>query len=120
MVVKHHGKGKKFGEEQIFKQSDWGEDLAETMSYPFRELPTAYGCELGYLMDKTPRGNMAKVMLEEKFFKAWYKGRVVLTGDGKLSKAKKQNPSGRRLISRTSIEYCGELTLSCVASCLYL
>ena len=66
MVVKHHGKGKKFGEEQIFKQSDWGEDVAESMSYGFRELPTAYGCELGYLIDKTPRGNMAKVMLEEK------------------------------------------------------
>jgi hypothetical protein len=88
MVVKHHGKGKKFGEEQIFKQSDWGEDLAETMSYAFRELPTAYGCELGYLMDKTPRGNMAKVMLEEKYFKAWYKGRIVLTGDGNLSRAR--------------------------------
>jgi len=41
MVVKHHGKGKKFGEEQIFKQSDWGEDVAESMSYGFRELPTA-------------------------------------------------------------------------------
>ncbi|GJJ77195.1 hypothetical protein EMPS_09554 [Entomortierella parvispora] len=81
MVVKHHGKDKKFGEKQIFKQSDWGEDVAESMSYGFRELPTAYGCELGFLMDKTPRGNMAKVMLEEKFFKTWYKGRIVLTGD---------------------------------------
>lgn len=66
MVVKGHDKGKKYAEEQIFKQSDWGEDAAEVMSYQYRELKTPYSCELGYLMDKTPKGFMAKVMLEEK------------------------------------------------------
>ncbi|KAG0283473.1 hypothetical protein BGZ98_006322, partial [Dissophora globulifera] len=66
MVVKYHAKGKKYAEETIFKQSDWGEDAAETMSYEYRELKTTYGCELGDLMDRTPKGSMVKVMLEEK------------------------------------------------------
>ncbi|KAG0197546.1 citrate synthase, partial [Mortierella sp. GBA30] len=66
MVVKFHDRGKKYAEEQIFKQSDWGEDAAEVMSYEYRQCKTPYGCELGYLMDRTPKGCMAKVMLEEK------------------------------------------------------
>ncbi|KAG9069945.1 hypothetical protein KI688_009271 [Linnemannia hyalina] len=81
MVVKFHNKGKKYGEDQLFKLSGWGAEAAELMSYEFRELITTYGCELGELMDNTPKGSMAKVMLEEKFYKTWYKGRVVLTGD---------------------------------------
>ncbi|KAF9967397.1 hypothetical protein BGZ70_009720 [Mortierella alpina] len=81
MVVRGHDKGRKYAEDQIFKQSDWGEDAAEVMSYQYRELKTPYSCELGYLMDKTPKGFMAKVMLEEKYYKTWYGGRVVLTGD---------------------------------------
>ncbi|KAG0316214.1 hypothetical protein BGZ99_007013 [Dissophora globulifera] len=81
MVVKYHAKGKKYAEETIFKQSDWGEDAAETMSYEYRELKTTYGCELGDLMDRTPKGSMVKVMLEEKFYKTWYSGRICLMGD---------------------------------------
>ncbi|KAG0272937.1 hypothetical protein BGZ95_011269 [Linnemannia exigua] len=81
MVVKFHNKGKKYSEDQIFKHSGWGAEAAEVMSYEYREFITAYGCELGELMDNTPKGSMAKVMLEEKFYKTWYKGRVVLTGD---------------------------------------
>ncbi|KAG0360139.1 hypothetical protein BGZ54_009685 [Gamsiella multidivaricata] len=75
MVVKYHDRGKKYAEETIFKQSDWGVDAAEAMSYEYRELKTTYGCELGYLMDRTPKEAMAK------FYKTWYGGRIVLTGD---------------------------------------
>ncbi|KAF9584851.1 hypothetical protein BGW38_004941 [Lunasporangiospora selenospora] len=81
MVVKYHDRGKKYAEEQIFKISDWGTDAAEAMSYEYRQLKTIYGCELGYLFDKTSKESMAKVMLEEKYYKTWYSGRVVLTGD---------------------------------------
>ncbi|KAG0231106.1 hypothetical protein BGX31_005635 [Mortierella sp. GBA43] len=81
MVVKHHDKGRKYAEETIFKQSDWGGDAAEQMSQEFCELQTSYGCNLGYLIDRTPRDALAKVMLEEKFYTAWYSGRAVLIGD---------------------------------------
>ncbi|KAF8928406.1 hypothetical protein EDD21DRAFT_188595 [Dissophora ornata] len=81
MVVNYHDRGKKYAEDTIFKQSDWGVDAAELMSYEYRELKTTYGCALGDLMDKTPKGAMAKVMLEEKFCKTWYAGRVALMGD---------------------------------------
>ncbi|KAF9906441.1 hypothetical protein EC991_000688 [Linnemannia zychae] len=81
MVVKFHNKGKKYAEDMIFKHSGWGAEAAELMSYDYRELTTTYGCDLGELMDNTPKGAMAKVMLEEKFYKTWYKGRIVLTGD---------------------------------------
>ncbi|KAF9096374.1 hypothetical protein BGX23_011448 [Mortierella sp. AD031] len=77
----YHGMGRKYAEDQIFKHSGWGAEAAELMSYEYRERNTSYGCELGALMDKTPKGTMAKVMLEEKFYKTWYKGRIVLTGD---------------------------------------
>jgi len=70
MVVKYHNKGKKYAEDQIFKHSGWGAEAAEIMSREYRELSTTYGCELGELMDMTPKGAMAKVMLEEKVRKA--------------------------------------------------
>lgn len=66
MVVKHHDKGKKYAEDTIFKQSDWGEDAAEQMGRQYRDLKTTYGYNLGHLMEKTPKGTMSKVMLEEK------------------------------------------------------
>ena len=66
MVVNYHDRGRKYAEDTIFKQSDWGVDAAEAMSYEYRELKTNYGCEMGDLMDQTPKGAMAKVMLEEK------------------------------------------------------
>ncbi|KAF9104597.1 hypothetical protein BGX27_010018 [Mortierella sp. AM989] len=81
MVVKYHDRGRKYAEETLFKHSDWGADAAEMMSHEYRGLKTTYGCDMGCLMDATPKGSMTKVMLEEKIYKTWYSGRVVLTGD---------------------------------------
>ncbi|KAF9944787.1 hypothetical protein BGZ65_011588, partial [Modicella reniformis] len=80
-LVRYQDKGKKYAEETIFKQSDWGEDAAEQMCREYRGLRTSYGFDMGYLMDRTPKEDTAKVMLEEKFYKTWFSGRVVLTGD---------------------------------------
>ncbi|KAF9169490.1 hypothetical protein BGX20_010253 [Mortierella sp. AD010] len=88
MVVKYHDKGKKYAEDTLFKLSDWGSDAAELMSYEYRGLKTPYGCDLGSLIDSTPPGAMSKVMLEEKFYKTWHSGRVVLAGDANHLKKK--------------------------------
>ncbi|KAI8348808.1 hypothetical protein B0O80DRAFT_501849 [Mortierella sp. GBAus27b] len=48
------------------------------MSQEFCELQTSYGCNLGYLIDRTPRDALAKVMLEEKFYTAWYSHAIKL------------------------------------------
>jgi hypothetical protein len=37
---------------------------------------------LGDLYDLTPKDVISKVMLEEKVFKTWYHGRIVLMRDG--------------------------------------
>lgn len=38
---------------------------------------------MGDMIDRTPKGMISKVMLEEKLFDTWYGGRTVLIGDGK-------------------------------------
>lgn len=39
---------------------------------------------IGDLIDRTPKGRISKVMLEEKVFDTWFNGRIVLLGDGRL------------------------------------
>ncbi|KAF9086681.1 hypothetical protein BGX23_008663 [Mortierella sp. AD031] len=49
-----------------------------------RQFPIYLGggkMTLGDIYDRIPKGRIAKVMLEEKVFKAWYHDRIVLLGD---------------------------------------
>ncbi|KAG0196607.1 hypothetical protein BGX33_001428 [Mortierella sp. NVP41] len=67
-----------------FRTTDWGEGGAEGMCNDVRDFPIAGGdgtLTLGDLIDKTPKDQMAKVMLEEKVFETWHHCRTVLIGD---------------------------------------
>lgn len=71
-----------------FRNSEWGIEAAEAMSKEVRDFKVPGGKDgkvrtLGDLLDRTPKGLISKVMLEEKVFDTWYGGRTVLLGDGK-------------------------------------
>jgi hypothetical protein len=77
--------------EQRFRNSEnseWGDIPAQTMCNETRSFPVLFGQgknTLGHIYDLTPKEQMSKVMLEEKVFKTWHSGRVVLLGDGMYS-----------------------------------
>ncbi|KAG0273759.1 hypothetical protein BGZ95_010416 [Linnemannia exigua] len=75
---------------------DWGLLAIEMMCDGVRNYAIASGggktMTLGDLIDRTPKNQITKVMLEEKLFTTWYSGRVVLLGDGKS--CHKMNPAG--------------------------
>lgn len=69
------------------KESEWGPDATDEMSKAIRHLkgPDEGGQgTVGDLIDATDRQLISKVMLEERVFKTWYGGRIVLLGDGTL------------------------------------
>ncbi|KAF8985503.1 hypothetical protein BGZ52_010524 [Haplosporangium bisporale] len=70
-----------------FRNSEWGFEEAEALAREVRPFKVPGGKDgkaitLGMYVDKTPRQQMSKVMLEEIVFKTWYGGRTVLLGDG--------------------------------------
>jgi hypothetical protein len=75
--------------EQRFRNNDnaeWGAYPAQMMCDETRNFPVPLGeglSTLGDLYDLAQKDLISKVMLEEKVFKTWYSGRVVLLGDGK-------------------------------------
>ncbi|GJJ71466.1 hypothetical protein EMPS_03816 [Entomortierella parvispora] len=73
-------------ENDSFRQSEWGQEAAESMCKLVRDFPIPVGPEgsnmtLGTLLDRTPKDLISKVMLEEKVFTTWYHGRTILLGD---------------------------------------
>ncbi|KAF9209185.1 hypothetical protein BGZ59_010234 [Podila verticillata] len=69
-----------------FRNSEWGFEEAEALAREVRPFKVPGGKDgkaitLGMYVDKTPRQQMSKVMLEEIVFKTWYGGRTVLLGD---------------------------------------
>ncbi|KAF9082817.1 hypothetical protein BGX23_012039 [Mortierella sp. AD031] len=67
-----------------FMTTDWGEGAAESMREDVRAFPILCGdgtLTLGDLIDRTPRHQMTKVVLEEKVFETWYYCRTILIGD---------------------------------------
>ncbi|KAF8942581.1 hypothetical protein BGZ47_006342 [Haplosporangium gracile] len=81
-------------EDDSFRQSEWGEEAAETMCDEVRDFRIISGGEklltLGDLINWTPKELVSKVMLEEKVFTTWSHGRTVLIGDA----CHKINPAG--------------------------
>ncbi|KAG0203221.1 hypothetical protein BGX33_009243 [Mortierella sp. NVP41] len=97
MVLHHLDKtSSKAAEEQRFRSSEnseWGPHAAQAMCDETRDFPISFGngkMTLGDLYDRTPKEFISKVMLEEKVFKTWHHGRIVLLGDA----CHKLNPSG--------------------------
>ncbi|KAK3816922.1 MAG: hypothetical protein JOS17DRAFT_758561 [Linnemannia elongata] len=83
--------------DQRFRNSEnsgeWGAIPALTMCEETRAFPIPLNGEMktmGDIYDLTPQDMISKVMLEEKVFKTWYYGRIVLLGDA----CHKLNPSG--------------------------
>ncbi|ORZ27913.1 hypothetical protein BCR41DRAFT_346232 [Lobosporangium transversale] len=62
-----------------FRFSEWGPEATMEMANYVRHQPNPFNGTLGDIIDKSPM--ISKIMLEEKFFKAWYEDRVVLLGD---------------------------------------
>lgn len=66
--------------------TEWGSDSTQAMCDETRDFPIPLDNRkkrtMDDLYDLTPKGLISKVALEEKVFKTWYHGRVVLMGDG--------------------------------------
>jgi hypothetical protein len=89
-VIHHLSKtSSKAATDQRFKcneNSEWGDILAQAMCDETSHFPIPLskgGTTMGDIYALTPKEQISKVMLEEKVFKTWYSGRVVLLGDGK-------------------------------------
>ncbi|KAF9570514.1 hypothetical protein EC968_001736 [Mortierella alpina] len=64
-----------------FRFSEWGPEAAMEMADFVRHQPNPFNGTLGDIIDQTPKDLISKILLEEKFFEAWYEDRVVLLGD---------------------------------------
>lgn len=77
--------------EQRFRNSEnseWDNIPAQTMCNETRNFSVPFGegkNTLGHIYDLTPKEQISKVMLEEKVFKTWHSGRIVLLGDCRFS-----------------------------------
>ncbi|KAF9436496.1 hypothetical protein BGZ76_003751 [Entomortierella beljakovae] len=61
--------------------SGWNEESSESTIQPYRDYPSPTGGTMGDIFDATPKELTSKVYLEEKIFKTWHHGRIVLIGD---------------------------------------
>ncbi|KAI7816519.1 hypothetical protein BC939DRAFT_468811 [Gamsiella multidivaricata] len=62
---------------------DWYPETAVEICEDVRNFKCPYGGSVMDLIEATPKGLVSKVLLEEKMYRTWYNGRVVLVGDGK-------------------------------------
>jgi len=61
---------------------DWYPETPVEICEDVRNFKCPYGGSVMDLIEATPKGLVSKVLLEEKMFRTWYSGRVVLVGDG--------------------------------------
>ncbi|KAG0253777.1 hypothetical protein BG011_006157 [Mortierella polycephala] len=64
-----------------FRSTEWGPEASGAMCDEVRDFPIRKGMTMGYLIDRTPKEVICKVVLEEKLFQTWTSGRTVLMGD---------------------------------------
>ncbi|KAF9203228.1 hypothetical protein BGZ49_006648 [Haplosporangium sp. Z 27] len=67
--------------EMQFRNSEWGAEANDGTLLNYRDLPCPLGGTMGEIFDATPKELISKVFLEEKLFKTWHHGRIVLIGD---------------------------------------
>ncbi|KAG0085738.1 hypothetical protein BGZ92_008763 [Podila epicladia] len=65
-----------------FRNSEWGPEAAEALAREVRTFKVPGGKDgkvrtLGEYVDRTPRGQMSKIMLEEIVFETWHGGRTM-------------------------------------------
>jgi 2-polyprenyl-6-methoxyphenol hydroxylase-like FAD-dependent oxidoreductase len=68
-------------EEEKFNGIPWGPERAIEMMQEIKEFKIPFGQTLGNLFEHTPQEAISRVYLEDKLFKTWTHGRVVLIGD---------------------------------------
>lgn len=76
-----------------FLKCEWGTEDADSMVERVRgfRIPNGDGTKtIGDLINKTPKGLISKVTLEEKVFSTWHFQRIVLIGDARA----KIHPTG--------------------------
>ncbi|KAF9326987.1 hypothetical protein BGZ91_001678 [Linnemannia elongata] len=61
--------------------SDWSANAAKEMCDLVKDMPCPLGGVVGDIFEKTPKEQITKVVLEDKFYQSWYHGRTVLLGD---------------------------------------
>ncbi|KAF9211650.1 hypothetical protein BGZ59_007778 [Podila verticillata] len=61
---------------------DWYPETVVEICEDVRNFKCPFGGSVMDLMEATPKGLVSKVLLEEKMYRTWYHGRVVLIGDG--------------------------------------
>ncbi|KAG0093756.1 hypothetical protein BGZ93_007745, partial [Podila epicladia] len=61
---------------------DWYPETVVEICEDVRNFKCPYGGSVMDLIEATPKGLVSKVLLEEKMYRTWYNGRVVLIGDG--------------------------------------
>ncbi|KAF9909090.1 calpain 7 [Lobosporangium transversale] len=81
-----HGSGSRSGR-------DWYPETAVEICEDVRNFKCPYGGSVMDLIESTPKGLVSKVLLEEKMYRTWYNGRVVLVGDG-VAEQEKQHEQG--------------------------
>ncbi|KAF9412100.1 hypothetical protein BGZ76_005232, partial [Entomortierella beljakovae] len=64
-----------------FRNSEWSTNSVESSINPFRDFLSPIGGTMGEIFDATPKELISKIYLEEKVFKTWHYGRIVLIGD---------------------------------------
>ncbi|GJJ72013.1 hypothetical protein EMPS_04370 [Entomortierella parvispora] len=63
-------------------RAEWGtEESINSIPETWRSFPMPIGGTMGDLVDMTPPKVISRVVLEEKLYKTWFHGRVVLMGD---------------------------------------
>ncbi|KAF9160881.1 hypothetical protein BGX21_001434 [Mortierella sp. AD011] len=67
--------------DKFFRNSEWGPESNDAMIKEFQDQICPWGGVMGDLFNDTPKDLISKVYLEEKLFKTWYHGRIVLIGD---------------------------------------
>jgi hypothetical protein len=60
---------------------DWYPETIVEICEDVRNFKCPYGGSVMDLIEATPKGLVSKVLLEEKMYRTWYHGRIVLVGD---------------------------------------
>ncbi|KAG0248060.1 hypothetical protein BG011_000564 [Mortierella polycephala] len=70
----------KVSQDESFRSSGWPAETHQDLIEKVHDFKTPYG-PLRRLIDHTDKDRISKMFLENKLFKTWYHGRVVLIGD---------------------------------------
>ncbi|KAF9161296.1 hypothetical protein BGX21_002720 [Mortierella sp. AD011] len=73
-----------------FKNSEWGSESSDSIEEDWRAFKFPLGPDnsyitIGDLINSTESDNVTKVILEEKLYITWHRGRTVLMGDGAVN-----------------------------------